>query len=149
MLTDFDISIGSGLAHPAQQGDGKFQGFTGLESQSPKGDPAFIGHEEAEAEKSEPNRKSQTNHLFVQQSVDIFPESVVDHPKSKQQAAIPACKNSGWRVRSGSSGSRGVGACGELGKAHAEGEQKQRENHHQFTTSRHFSFIGRNSYISP
>ena len=31
----------------------------------------------------------------------------------------------------------GVGACGELGKANPEGEQEQRENHHQFPTSRH------------
>ena len=32
---------------------------------------------------------------------------------------------------------RGVGTRGELGETDAESEQEQRENHHQFTTSRH------------
>ena len=65
MLANVDGSLGLGQAHPAQQGDGKLQWLTGLELQPSKGDPAFIGHEEAEAEKSEANRENQANHLFV------------------------------------------------------------------------------------
>ena len=123
MFTDFDLSIGPGQAHPAQQGDGKFQGFTGLETQSPKVDPSFLGHKEAEAEKSEPDHKNQANHLFVQQSVHHATREC--RGPSHEQAASGDAGMEEFRVpgQEGGLGIRGgVGTGGELGKTDTKGE---------------------------
>ena len=123
MFTDLDFPTGSAQGHPAQQWDGEFEGFTGLEAQSSKGDPAFIGHEEAEAEKSEPNRKSQGNHLFVQQSVDHLPRERGGPPQKQAAGRDPGMQKLGMAGQERELGIQiGVGACGELGKANAEGD---------------------------